>query len=85
MSDRSDTGRWYRLHHGFENNLEETRTSKFFKDYQNNMSPKDEHSLRSLKNSRVRVFFKLHEKQCYYQLIMYMKNVVQCQNKGNSV
>ncbi len=36
-------------------------------------SPKDECNLKSLKNSRVYVFFKLHEKPYYYLLIIYMK------------
>ena len=34
-----------------------TRTSEFFKDNQRSTSPKDECYLRSMKNSRVRVFF----------------------------
>ena len=32
------------------------------KDYQNSTSPKDKCSLRSLKNSRVRVFINIHDK-----------------------
>ncbi len=47
-----------------------TCTSEFFKDDQNCTSPKD-----SLKNSRVYVFFKLHEKPYYYLLIIYMKKI----------
>ena len=50
-----------------------TRTSEFFKDYQNCTSPKDECYLRSMKNSRVRVFSKLHEKSCYYFVIIMTK------------
>ncbi len=50
-----------------------TCTSEFFKDDQNCTSPKDECNLKSLKNSRVYVFFKLHEKPYYYLLIIYMK------------
>ncbi len=41
-------------------------TSEFFKDDQNCTSPKDECNLKSLKNSRMYVFFKLHEKPYYY-------------------
>ena len=50
-----------------------TCTSEFFKDDRNCTSPKDECNLKSLKNSRVYVFFKLHEKPYYYLLIIYMK------------
>ena len=39
-----------------------TYTSGFFKDYQNCTSPKEEYNLKSLKNSRVYVFFKLNVK-----------------------
>ena len=35
--------------------MENTRTSEFFKDYQNSKSPKDECNLRSFNNSRVHV------------------------------
>ena len=45
----------------------------FFKDDRNCTSPKDECNLTSFKNSRVYVFFKLHEKPYYYLLIIYMK------------
>ncbi len=53
--------------------MEKTYTNEFFKDDQNYTSPKDECNLKSLKNSRVYVFFKLHEKPYYYLLIIYMK------------
>ena len=53
--------------------LKKTRTSEFFKDYQNSTTPKDECYLRSMKNSRVRVFSKLHEKSCYYFVIIMTK------------
>ena len=39
---------------------------------QNSTSP-DECNLWSLKNTRVRVFSKFHEKSCYYLLIIYIK------------
>ncbi len=53
--------------------MEKTCTSEFFKDDRNCTSPKDEHNLTSLENSRVYVFFKLHEKPYYYLLIIYMR------------
>ncbi len=53
--------------------MEKTCTSEFFKDDQNCTSPKDECNLKSLKNSRVYFFFKLHERPYYYLLIIYMK------------
>ena len=50
-----------------------TCTSEFFEDDRNCTSPKDECNVKSLKNSQVYVFFKLHEKTYYYLLIIYMK------------
>ncbi len=50
-----------------------TCTSEFFKEDQNCTSPKDKCNLKSLKNSRVHVFLKLHEKPYYYLLIIYKK------------
>ena len=50
-----------------------TCTSEFFKDDRNCTSPNDECNLKSLKNSRVYVFFKLHEKP-YYYLLLYGKD-----------
>ena len=60
---------WFRVQFGKKH----ARTSEFFKDDQNCTSPKDECNLKSLKNSRVYVFVKLHEKPYYYLLIIYMK------------
>ena len=57
------------------------RTSEFFKGYENSTNPKDECYLRSLKNSQVRAFSKLHEKSCYYHLMIYIKKVIQCREK----
>ena len=45
---------------------------------QNSTSPKDECYLWPLKNPWARVFFKFHEKSCYYLLIKCMKKLVQC-------
>ena len=48
---------------GFECNLKKTRTSEFFKDYQNSTTPKDECYLRALKNSRVLLLINnIHDK-----------------------
>jgi hypothetical protein len=52
-----------------------TCTSEFFKDYQNCTSPKDECNLKSLKNSRVYVFFQIAQKPYYYLFIIYMKKL----------
>ena len=54
--------KFYRLfvwvYYGFECNLEKNM-HEFSKDYQNCTSPKDECNLKSLKNSRVYVFFQI--------------------------
>ena len=58
-----------------------TRISESFEDYQKSTIAKDECYLRSLKKLTSTCFSKLHEKSCYYQLIIYMKKVVECVKK----